>query len=128
MAAIALAPVYEANDEDDGLYRPEVAPKKDTRSKLIRSKEKYAGHVINACPFDRNDGHLDEQAYCDHLVGFTDMDDPTIYYPIKTRPGGRFRFVDGTDPQPVLENDVTVRITTCYRVYRRPERKSKAKE
>ncbi len=118
-------------DEGAGLYGPALVPEKDTRSKLLRSKERYPGQVINVCRtagFGCSDADLDEQFYCKHLVGFTDPDDPETFYPVKERLGTtqdgklsrnkRLRYTDGDDPQPVLPTDKKVRVSTCFRVYR----------
>jgi len=142
----AVAPVGLSDEADDGLYGPERPPSKDRRSKLVRSKEKYPGQVVNACPklpgFNCRDDELDEQMYCKHLVGFTDPDDESIYYPFKFRPlldkngnpieskstARRYRFTDGEDPQPVLPADRKVQASNCFRVYRASANVSAVKE
>jgi hypothetical protein len=122
-------------DHDFGSYEPAVQPRKDMRSKLEKAKQKFPGKVINACPFDDDDGHLDERQYCHHLVGWTDPEDginpknlPRIYYPQKRRMEtdpktgvereGVHVFTDGTDPQAIVAGDHLVLSRTCYRVYR----------
>ena len=138
-ASNAIAPVYVSDEGDEGLYAPEQAPKRDTRSKLIRSKEKYPGKIINVCKRVMGakackDEQLDEQQYCRHLVGFTDPDNENIFYPFKFRVpldknGNPLdlsklkrvrlqRYLDGEDPQPVLKTDRKIQVTTCFRVYR----------
>lgn len=119
-----IAPIYADEGGDEDLYLPKQRQKKDTRSKLMRSKAAAAGLIVNACPFGCEDHQLDEQTYCKHMVGTTDPDDDRIFFPMKWRddvqtPGvKRFRFIDGSDPQMVQKTDVLVRITTCSRVYR----------
>jgi hypothetical protein len=126
-AVNSLAPIY-ADDKggDDDLYVPRLLPKKDMRSKLIRSKEKAAGLIVNACPFGCSDEELDAEAYCEHLVGFTDPSNDRVFYPLKWRESvdgrgrvvKRFRYVDGDDRQMVEKGDQLVRVTTSARVYR----------
>lgn len=119
----AVAPVY-ADDTGDDLYLPDRRPKKDTRSKLQRSKEAAAGMIVNACQFGCEDEDLDAEQYCRHLVGFTDSRDPRIFFPFKWRTDKdgnvvkRHRFVDGSDPQVVQAGDILVQYTTAARVYR----------
>lgn len=129
----AIAPITD--EADDGLYGPERIPSKDRRSKLIRSKEKYAGHIINACPFGCRDEQLDEQMYCKHLIGFTDMADSEVFYPMVNRPAlvkdgkvigsKRHRFVDGDDPKELMPGDKIVTISVSHRVYRNVDKKPK---
>lgn len=138
-----IAPFLETDEADDGLYGPEKPPKKDQRSKLVKSKERYAGQIVNACPFGCKDTELDEQMFCRHLVGFTDQDDPTIFYPMEYRQrydkdgkplvtkdgkvskSKRHRFVNGEDPQDVLKGDKLVRVSISHRVYRDVDKKAK---
>lgn len=107
-------------------YGPDLAPKLDLRSELLKAKEKYAGLPVIACPFGCKEKDLDEQEYCKHTAGFTDPNEPGLFYPMKPRPdprGGpsRFRFVDGADPQVVEDTDVLVEISAAAgaRVYRK---------
>jgi hypothetical protein len=119
-----IAPIYaEDTGAEDDLYLPRQRPKRDTRSKLVRSKEKAGGLIVNACPFGCPDEALDHTQYCKHMVGTTDDNDKRLFFPIKFREPPRpgimpMRFSDGTDPQLVQSTDVLVRIHTCYRVYR----------
>lgn len=118
-----IAPVY-ADDTGDDLYLPDRRPKKDTRSKLQRSKEAAAGMIVNACQFGCEDEDLDAEQFCRHLIGFTDPKDDRIFYPFKWRterdgkPAKRHRFLDGSDPQIVQPGDILVQYTMSARVYR----------
>lgn len=117
------APVYVDEGRTNDLYGPHIVPKKDKRSKLLRSKEAYAGHIVNACPFGCADEELDAEEFCRHVVGFTCPDDDTLYQPLQWRPTPkgvppRYRFVDGTQKLPVQPADRLVPISTCSRVYR----------
>lgn len=130
---------------DGDLYLPAGRDRKDRRSKLMRSYAAAGGRiggalVVNACPWREapdgcKDDTLDENGYCRHLIGVTLPDDKTVFNPIKNR-GGRlkeFNYIDSETTLPVLETDELVRITTCYRVYRRsgslePAKKKKDKD
>lgn len=114
---------------EDDLYLDRVTPKTDLRSKLIRSKERAAGMVVNACPFGCKSHQLDAEGYCKHMVGTTEQGDAAeirVYFPMVWRedakkPGQlstRYRFTDGSNPKPLQAGDRLVRVTTCYRVYR----------
>lgn len=125
MAHALNAPAtYETDEGEAGLYGPTNAPNLDVRSKLIRSKERFAGQIIPACPFKCREKQMDAQGYCKHLVGFTIPDsEPLMYEPFKERVDAKgketgYRFTDGSDPRPVKKKDELVRITTSYRVYR----------
>jgi hypothetical protein len=120
-----IAPIYaDEQGGDDDLYLPKQRPKRDTRSKLMKSKAAAGGLIVNACPFDCEDHELDAEMYCRHLVGFTDPNNDRAYFPLTwredaKRPGQkRYRYVDGESPQPVRPTDQLVRVTTCARVYR----------
>lgn len=118
---------------------------------------KLAGTVVNLCPWNQGDdeqpGHLDDNGYCRHLVGFVTIDDKKHYEPmVRTKGGKRVVRVkrekiplpvnpeDDDDPgmppqydwgEPQLEDvrkgDQLVWITTTARVYREhPEQPQKA--
>jgi hypothetical protein len=66
------------------------------------------------CPFGcrMDDEGVDQNGYCRHLVGFTN-DGKTMEPLVKHR----FHQSHGA-PQPVRKDDVLVRVTVSYRVYR----------
>lgn len=113
-------------------FVPDDGPRTDGRSDMIiaRSQKKAAGHNLSFCPFgcktDSED--LDPQGYCRHLVGFTLPSLPgeeKFFHALKYRPnksGHRsaddYRYVDGTDVQPILKTDKIERGGVSCRVYR----------
>ena len=110
--------------------------RKDTRSDLMKLKSKMTnGEKVNACPFGCGIEDLDDNGYCDHLIGFTM--DGVSYEPMVVDDRGR-RVVqvpmeqvgERTTPKgnkvpilkPVLgkvkKGDKLERITCSSRVYR----------
>jgi hypothetical protein len=109
---------------------PAQRAKRDHLSPLMRAKaNSLQGEIVNACPFGCEDEELDRFGYCRHLVGFTDKVGPKD----KALPAATYeprivlddahedderQMVNGRDPQPVRKDDVLMRITSSYRVYR----------
>jgi hypothetical protein len=92
-----IAPIYaDEQGGGDDLYLPRTRPKKDTRSKLMKSKAAAGGLIVNACPFGCEDHELDAEMYCRHLVGFTD---PSNDRCTSRSSGGRSQ--DGRGPEAV---------------------------
>lgn len=116
----------------------------DTRSELMKAKEKAMSGKVNACPFGCDFKHLDEHGYCKHLIGFSN--DRRTFEPMVRDQQNRRRLVrpkmktvqevaeydddgkpvmaDVREPMldKILPGDVLVRISTSYRVYRGPGR------
>lgn len=93
---------------------------KNDLSPLMKARSKSSGgEVVNFCPFECDDHDLDEQGYCRHMVGITE--DKKTYEPVEVRPNG-YRFINGLKPEKILKTDQLVRITTCYRVYRKEDK------
>ncbi len=91
-------------------------------SDLMLAKGRQAqGERLNFCPFGCAIADLDDNGYCRHLVGFTE--DRKEMEPMVMGEGflaGR-KQVRGDLKEPVRGSDQFVRITTCYRVYRKDE-------
>lgn len=89
-----------------------VAPKSPLMAAMAKAS---TGEKVNACPFGCQVEDLDDNGYCDHLMGFTN-DGKTMEPMVKDH--RERRVVQGAHPQPVLKKDVLVQITTSSRVYR----------
>lgn len=116
----------------------QIAPKdrRDMRSPLMRAKAiAGANEKVNFCPFGCTVEDIDENGYCDHVIGFTN--DGKTYEPMILGEDGRRRVkVDMAKVgerrdakgkmhpimKPVLPSllptDKLVQITTSSRVYR----------
>jgi hypothetical protein len=105
--------------------------KKANTSPLMKAIESaQENEPVNGCPFGCADEDLDERNYCRHMVGVTPtrttppgVGDP--YEPV-VREEGQPPRLNGRKPQKIREGDVSLRITTSYRVYRPdpPEKKA----
>ncbi len=113
-----------------------VQDRKSPLSPLMRALTgNHKGEKINFCPFGCEDGDLDDNGYCRHLIGFTN--DGKLYEPMVRRKGQRVVQVEremseaGLDEEgnmqytqgpprllPVVKGDKLERITTSSRVYR----------
>lgn len=86
-------------------------------SELMKAKGKASlGEKVNFCPFGCSDDQLDEQGYCDHLVGIALPGNEAMERVVKDERGRRR--VLGAQTVPIGKKDRLVRITTCSRVYR----------
>lgn len=83
---------------------------------MFRKKHSKDGARVNACPFGCRTKDLDDQGYCDCLVGFT-KDGKT--YEVMRKVNGR-RHTFGHEIEPILPGDKIMRITSNARVYRAP--------
>lgn len=97
-------------------------------SPLMQAKANNpTGEVINMCPFGCEVEDMDDNGYCDHLVGFTNDGkeyEPMIVDENNTRKVMVKMVKDGRGKEvPLLEkvapSDKLVKITTSYRVYRK---------
>lgn len=115
-------------------------PQLDTRSDLLKAQSRAVRGKVNACPFGCDFKDLDDHGYCRHLIGFSN--DGKRFEPMIRDPGTGRRIVrcrqrptdevaewdDEGVPrmmkvmEPMLDNvrknDVLVRISISYRVYR----------
>lgn len=93
---------------------------KERLSPLMRAlRDNRTGEKVNVCPFDENIEHLDDNGYCEHLVGFTIPGNPKKMEPyLPPHPETGRRFVDGADIQDVKPTDKLIEITQSCRVYR----------
>lgn len=107
------------------------AQRKDMRSDLMKKKAKQTtGEKVNACPFGCTLDDLDNNGYCDHLVGFTNDKkgmEPMIFDPEHDRRNVKVAMVrEGKNLvpklEPCLKGDKFVQISTSYRVYRNVDR------
>lgn len=117
-----------------------IRPKRDNRTELIKAQTGRDRNKVNACPFDKDFRHLDENGYCRHLIGTSE--NKKTYEPMHRNPkDGRRQtklrteeveemvfFDDGTGKpkyekvlRPIQEvlpkGAVLVPISTSYRVY-----------
>ena len=113
----------------------------DTRSELVKAQSRAVRGKVNACPFGCGFSKLDENGYCRHLIGFSNDQktfEPMVYDPhtgrrvvkVARRETGQNPVAWNDDGVPVMEavfelvpekiqpDDVLVRITSSYRVYR----------
>lgn len=96
---------------------------KDMRSDLMKAKgESDQGAPPNFCPFDADPDHLNDQGYCEHLVGFSN--DQETMEPVKYRPSGH-PYLCGEKPVPIPKGAKLVRVTTSYRVYHQEKEPAK---
>ena len=99
------------------LYRPKSA----NHSPLMIALSKASiGDPPNFCPYGCTPAELDENGYCDHLIGFTIPGDEKQMEPRKVRP--QFQnawYVSGKAKQPVPVGSELRKITVSSRVYHR---------
>lgn len=90
--------------------------RRNNYSPLMQALSKRSeGETVNFCPFGCEDGELDINGYCHHLVGFTNGG--KTYEPRVRGRGGRI-FVDGSKREPLKRGaHRLVKITTSARVY-----------
>lgn len=120
---------------DPRIQTPDI--RQDPRSPLMRAKAKAAeaGGKANACPYGCTTEDIDENGYCDHLIGFST--DQKTYEPLilDNRTGRRNVQVPMVDsgkkgrddqgefpilkpqPVPIPKGSTLIQITTSYRVY-----------
>lgn len=119
-----------------------VDPKKTKLTPLMWAKSRASsGRLVNACPFDSNNAHLDANGYCRHLVGFSN--DGKFYEPLVmgarghrvvqcnmiedeelSEPGGEPYLIP--ELLAVQEGDLLIPISVSSRVYRNVPRKPHA--
>ena len=93
--------------------------RKDTRSDLMKAvtaSSMSRDEPPNFCPYGCEAHELDDNGYCQHLIGFTNGGD--FYEPRAINAHGR-EFVSGVAKKPMKKGFFRERITTSARVYSR---------
>lgn len=105
--------------------------RKSSLSPLMEAKSKQLeGEKVNACPYGCEVADLDDNGYCDHMVGVShEAKVGVIMEPLIKDPITGFRRIEGSRPEKTLKGDKFERITVDFRVYRNvPVEKRKPEE